>query len=161
MKPVVTKVDITNLVRDLSEISNLSSAEITENILNDFGQEIVEDAKRLVPVKSGELKSSISYQVNGNELEVDASAEHADFVEFGTGTKGEYPGKAYDIVPTNGKYLKFTINGRTIYTKKVRHPGIKAQPYLRPAALNATEKLFPKLLDLGQVMIVKGPKSAL
>lgn len=161
MKPTVTKVDITNLVHDLSEISELSSAQITENILNDFGQRIVEEAKVLVPVKSGTLKESISYQVNGPELEVDASAEYADFVEFGTASRGEYPGKPYPITPKKGKYLKFTINGRTVYSKKVMHPGISAQPYLRPAAIKATEELFPKLLDLGQVLIVKGPKSAL
>ena len=56
--------------------------------------------------------------------------------------------------------LVFKVNGKTVFAKRVRHPGIKARPYLRPAfeATLGTD-LLKQLADAGQAAIVKGPNA--
>lgn len=153
--------DITALVRDLKQVSELTTEQITENVLQDIGKEITINAQQRAPVKTGKLRQSIHYFVRGGTLTIDASAEYAPFIEFGTGSRGEFPGKPYVIKPKKGKYLVFKAGGKTIYTKQVTHPGIAAQPYLRPAAIDVMGPLLDKLAERGQALIVKGPNSAL
>ena len=154
--------DVTELANDLSTISELTPAQITENILQDVGSRIVDNARQRAPKKTGKLSSSITYKVtNGTKLEVDVSVPYGTYQEFGTGTRGEYPGRPYIITPKQAKVLRFTAGGQTIYTKRVNHPGIPARPYLRPAAQEELGTLLDKLSEKGQAMIVKGPNSAL
>ena len=153
--------DITKLVKDLDEISQLDADQITKNIFEDLGKEIVEGAKQKAPRKTGKLANSITSSVKDGKLTIEVGVPYGMYQEFGTGTRGEFNGKPYTIVPRNAKYLKFKINGKTVYTKKVVHPGIPASPYLRPAALETFDKLFPKLVEQGAAYVVKGPKSAL
>lgn len=89
-------------------------------------------AQHHCPVRSGELQGSIDYQIQ--ELDkaikgiVYAGAEHAGFVEFGTGIKGAgtYPGP----LPQAG----VPITGSWIYDyKKQNWIGMPAHPYMRPA----------------------------
>ena len=159
-KPVVY-LDIKNLVKDLSEISELSTDEITKNVLHDIGGKIVELAKKKAPIDTGKLKSSISYSVNGDQLVIEVKAPYGMYQEFGTASRGEFPGQPYKIKPKKGKYLVFRVNGRKVYAKEVTHPGVAAQPYLRPAVTEALGPLFDKLAENGQAMILKGPKSKL
>ena len=93
---------------------------------------VVAEAQGYAPVLSGELRDSI--QVGPTELvgstvstEVVATADHAGFVEFGTGTRGAgtYPGE----LPTEG----VPITGQWIYDyKKQDWKGHEAQPFMRP-----------------------------
>lgn len=46
-------------------------------------------------------------------------------VEFGT--------SPHIIRPIKRKALRFTIDNKTIFAKKVMHPGTEAQPFMRPA----------------------------
>lgn len=162
MKPVIY-FDITNLVSDLTEISELTPAQITENILEDVGADITESARQKAPVKTGALRESINYTVtDGNTLTIDSPLVYATYQEFGTGTRGEYPGKPYKIRPRKpGGRLVFKVNGRTIRAKEVTHPGVAPQPFLRPAAMEVMGPLLDKLSEKGQAMIVKGPRSTL
>ncbi len=83
----------------------------------------------------GELKGSIrSYVlIIGPDLTavLEATAAHADFVEYGTGTRG-----------------KATVQrgaGRIKQPETYQHgpkPGMRAQPYLRPAMVFAVKKHF-------------------
>lgn len=87
------------------------------------------EAEARVPVKSGDLKASLKIRtrlVKGEPVAGltagDKKAYYAHMIEFGT--------KAHEIKSTNGKPL-FVSNGRPIY--KVKHPGARAQPFMRPA----------------------------
>lgn len=42
--------------------------------------------------------------------------------------------KPYVIVPRSKKVLRFAINKEFVFSKRVRHPGIKADPFLYTAA---------------------------
>ena len=161
MSQPVVYFDVSELVKDLSTISKLSTEQITENIFEDFGSRIQASAQEKAPVKTGVLKESIQYKVNGGTLTIEATAPYAEFQEFGTATRGEFPKGPYIIRPKKAKYLVFSIDGKQIRTKKVIHPGIPAHPYLRPAAMEVMGPLLDKLADRGQAMILKGPNSTL
>jgi HK97 gp10 family phage protein len=41
--------------------------------------------------------------------------------------------QAHEITPSSAALLQFDVNGRTIKAARVRHPGMPARPFLRPA----------------------------
>lgn len=41
------------------------------------------------------------------------------------------------ILPRRGKYLVFEVGGRTVYARRVNHPGNKADPFLTRALRDA------------------------
>jgi HK97 gp10 family phage protein len=157
-EPVI-KLDIEELVDDLQAISDLPPEQITQNVLDDIGREITTKAKELAPVKTGKLKESITYKVHRGELTVEVGVDYGMFQEFGTASRGEFPGRPYKIRPKNGKYLRFKSGGRWVYAKEVTHPGVKPQPFLRPGAILAMGDLYKTLAKKGQAMILKGPNS--
>lgn len=153
--------EVDDLVKDLATISELTPAQITENIFQDIGSRMVEEAKKRAPRKSGKLAQSINYQVkNGNQLIVGSDLEYAMFQEFGTASRGEFPGQPYKIRPKKaGGKLVFKIGDKTIRTREVTHPGVPARPYIRTAALEVMEPMLEKLSERSQAFIVKGPKA--
>jgi hypothetical protein len=97
-------------------------AEITEAITEaaqDMAQVVLLEAQRIVPVDTGELRDSgqVSMRDTGSTVVADIEflAGHAAYVEYGTGIRGAAsPGAGpYPYSPT--------------------WPGMRAQPYLRPA----------------------------
>jgi HK97 gp10 family phage protein len=81
---------------------------------------VVEEAKAICPVDTGELRDSIIAREIVNDGQriigaVVATAGHAAFVEFGTGARGAASAGA----------------GPFSYT--MSWPGMVAQPYMRPA----------------------------
>ena len=83
---------------------------------------VAKDAKLLAPVDKGALRNSIRTEVKEYATfavgEVSATAEHAVYVEMGTGARGAASGG-------DGSGMSVT------YTPD--HPGMAAQPYLYPA----------------------------
>lgn len=118
-------------------------------ILEDATFQIQTLAMQYAPVKTGELRDTITREVkiDGNEVQayVIANAPYALYQEFGTGSRGEFPGAPYVIKPRPpNKFLKFqTKDGRTVYAKEVKHPGIPPRPFMRPAA----ERYFGPIMD--------------
>jgi HK97 gp10 family phage protein len=82
---------------------------------------LVEEARRLVPVDTGDLRDSIQKDpiVDDGAMvtaTVSATAPHAAYVEFGTGQRG---------AESPGSDLR--------HSYKMSWKGMPAQPYLRPA----------------------------
>lgn len=109
-------------------ISLNDSSSLKEALFKDLGREVVsqvasrmetlcqsgeEFAKFMCPVDTGELAESITHEVTveGNKIHgvISAGTDHAMFVEFGTGIRGNgtYPGDAsnwtYDYKDQNWK----------------------------------------------------------
>lgn len=93
---------------------------------------IQEEAKRLVPVKSGALRESIRVSVRAIRGKVFATiragsnkgkdaAFYAHFVEFGTA--------AHEERPQGAKSLFFA----GVFSEVVKHPGATPKPFMRPA----------------------------
>jgi len=80
------------------------------------------------PVDKGRLKNSINLKPSipgyANYILSDA-VEYGPDVEFGTAP--------HIIRPSTMKALRFKAGGKTIFAKKINHPGTRAQPFFRPA----------------------------
>ncbi len=95
--------------------------------------------------KTGNLERSIhAGEVTKLKATVEASAAYAAIVEFGS--------KAHIIVPVHAKVLAWggarrqtgslrSGSSATIFAMKVRHPGTRPYPYLKPAAEKALQEL--------------------
>ena len=101
------------------------------------------------PFDTGLLASRINLtpQIEGfTEYTLSADTEYADAVEFGT--------SPHVIKPNQMKALKFKIDGKTIFSKKVMHPGTEAQPYMRPALDQVKLVWVPRFFE--RVLAKKG-----
>ncbi|OKI04929.1 hypothetical protein A6A06_09545 [Streptomyces sp. CB02923] len=91
------------------------------------GTDVQNEARRLAPVDTGRLRSSIvARQTGGGRrvgYEVGTNVNYAAAVEYGTAP--------HVIVPKNKKALAWP--GAAHPVTKVNHPGTAARPFLRPA----------------------------
>ena len=141
---------------DLSAIESLGAA------LEDYGEDLARElktamvdtvttiekyAKHRCPVDTGNLRSSITPEVDGfKEGSVGTNVEYAMPVEYGSrphditprdkkalafeagGTKGKY------VTSKSGKrYYRKGQPGEPVIVRRVKHPGTKAHPFLEPA----------------------------
>lgn len=89
-------------------------------------------AKGLAPVRTGRLKASIHpdpVRRSGPwsiSTGVSADAPYAAPVHEGA--------RPHVIRPRNARALRFEINGRVVFARRVNHPGQRAQPFLTNAA---------------------------
>lgn len=150
-------LDLTNLANDLFKAAE-NVEKVTQDLLEAAGDTIVADAKSRVVVKTGRLKNSITKVSLPMKVIVGPAALYGTFIEYGTGTKGEFPGSMYEILPKNGSYLKFKVGTKTVYARSVKHPGIRPQPFMRPAAKEWVEDLPRDMARVGVALIV-GPNA--
>ncbi len=88
-------------------------------------REYARDHHRFI-TRSGMTEKSIISKVLDNKGTVYLASDIAIFQHEGT--------KAHLIVPRSKKVLRFAINKTFVFSKRVRHPGIKADPFLYTAA---------------------------
>ena len=74
------------------------------------------------PVDTSFLRTSINSAVEDDKIVI-SMAEYGKYIEFGT--------RPHIIRPVNGKALKFSIKGETIFAKQVVHPGTLPNPFIR------------------------------
>lgn len=93
------------------------SQNIMERILNKIGALVKMKAIINAPIDDGQLRSSIDYEINlkENSVMIKADAEHAQYVEYGTGIyhvdeKGNSNPKE-PIRPKNKEVLAWTAKG--------------------------------------------------
>jgi len=94
-------------------------------VLDHLAHDIAADARRLVPVRSSDLKDSIEPEVDGLTARVSTDIPYWRFVEYST--------PEHEIRPNAKKALFW--EGAAHPVGRVKHPGTKAQPFLRPALL--------------------------
>jgi HK97 gp10 family phage protein len=87
--------------------------------------DVTGETTRSIGILVGRNAGSVSEAVVGPRRGNGFKGYHAHFQEYGTAP--------HAIQPKKGKYLSF--NGRLI--RKVNHPGMAAQPFIRPAIVNA------------------------
>lgn len=112
-----------------SKLTESGKEKVKEALLRK-GLKIEAEAKRLAPVDTGRLRSSITTELDetgsGIKVRVGTNVEYAPYIEFGT--------EPYTIKPDDAEALKWTgEDGEPVFASKVEHPGIPAQPFLFPA----------------------------
>ena len=68
----------------------------------------------------------------------------------------EYPTRPHTIVPRNGRFLVFTVNGRKIFARSVRHPGTRGRLAIDPIFQQAETAFTDALLRATNEMITRG-----
>lgn len=98
-------------------------------MLTRIGDEVADGAQRRAPFGEGDLRDSIHAKpVTGWNIEIWADVPYAAWVELGT--------DEHIIEPTKKKALFWP--GAAHPVKRVRHPGTRAQPFMKPALYEAT-----------------------
>lgn len=127
-------VKINGIERLQKKLEQISTQDLKPGVTKATG--IVETAaKRLCPVKTGDLRRSIHMKVEDNAQEVKGTVytnmEYAPYVEFGTGIKGQgtyYPVEGLTLEYRQTPWPIKMPDGRTIWVS-----GQVAQPYMYPA----------------------------
>lgn len=146
------------LFRQLDEIKNIDLKPIIENAT----ARVRDEARKKAPVDTGELQNSIRYRVeekeDGNYLGIIFSnAEHAPYIEFGTGPVGEanHKGISPEVNPM------YSPTGWAYYDpdlqKFIGTRGQPARPFMYPA-LHDNRKKIKKYI---QFQIKKAVKEAI
>lgn len=86
-------------------------------------------AQRKVKVRTGATRRSIRVKNASQKKAAVEARGGARFLEAGT--------KAHTLQAKKFSAMKFDVAGRPQFAKKVRHPGMKAQPFLHESARDA------------------------
>lgn len=97
------------------------------------GTAIQETAVNNAPRKTEVYQRSIDYD---GDKTITANANYSADIEYGT--------NAHTIEPVDKKALAFQKNGKTVFAKKVNHPGTKPNPVMRMAA-RTVQKQIPQI----------------
>lgn len=154
--------DLVALAGDLSRASGYSIESTAHQLLVEAADHIVVKAKSLSPKKTGALADSIEAHFIGVfTVVIGPEKYYGEYQEFGTASRGEFGGKPYVILPKKPDgYLVFEgRDGNLVFTKKVVHPGIPPHPYMRPAVEDALEPFTQRLVEMGALFILRGPKA--
>jgi HK97 gp10 family phage protein len=113
---------------------------------------VTQEAQHNAPVGKyeggGNLRQSIRYRPHGNNAYlVTVNANYGRHVEFGT--------KPHVILPKTKSYLAFKVNGQWVRTKRVNHPGTRAQPFFGPAVQEAN-KYAGREMDKAMDRVIRG-----
>jgi phage gpG-like protein len=114
-------VKFRDAVNTLEKFGNQAPSKATE-ALDEYGEESVTSIKKRVTqiglVQSGTLRARTTYVRTSNKAaQVRVRVHYAAIHEFG-GTIKPKPG-TWTITPKNGKFLKFEVNGKTVFARKV------------------------------------------
>lgn len=111
---------------------------ILDRALLKAGEKVRDNAVLLCPVDTGELRNSIRVQrISPGVVTVGTNKEYAVFVEYGTGTQGDY------VVPhTTKMFWRWRDEQGNWHTSH----GQKAQSFLRAAVGKNTEKEIYRLV---------------
>ena len=90
------------------------------------------------PVRSGRLLGSIKKHVYGLEGSVGPTVPYAVYVEYGTAP--------HEIRPVFASVLAFQVEGRTVFTPLVHHPGTRPNPFVRTTRDDIVKKI-PELWE--------------
>lgn len=106
--------------------------------------------RELAPVDTGHLRDRIAIVKIGERYTIGpVGVDYAAAQEYGA--------KPHVIVASPGKVLIFQAGGETRFAKSVKHPGNKAQPYIRPAGDWAREQLSNKIAVTGASLLKEKP----
>jgi hypothetical protein len=98
----------------------------------EWGDEYVNVSRPMVPERTGRLRKSIRVKNNTQRKTTISAHFTASFVDAGT--------IAHNIEPKRGSYLAWNSGGRTIFARKVNHPGQRAKPFRARAAREALRR---------------------
>lgn len=117
--PFNITLDNPEITRQLTQVGESLDRELT-NWLVDMAMWVKADLKQRVPVKTGQLKNSIRYEIANGEATFH-SVFYGDILDRGS--------KPFTIQPAGAKTMAFYSGGEQIFATTVKHPGIKPRNF--------------------------------
>lgn len=125
---------VERLLKKLDKLGG-NSEEVLYKNLQKQGELVKGEAKTLCPVDTGDLRKSIRKSTKRYKGKIVAkvytNSDHAIYVEFGTGKKGEAS----------------NTNSNVEVTYKQDWSGMEAQPYLYPALKNNEDRVMKNIKE--------------
>ncbi|WP_300347568.1 HK97-gp10 family putative phage morphogenesis protein [Clostridium sp.] len=123
---------IDNLMKKLNELG-VNAEEVVKKSMRKNIQLVKDEAKLLCPARDGDLRKSIRSSVSIKKGTIKGmvytNSDHAAYVEFGTGIRGQSSNSNTEV---NVRY-------------KQDWSGMEAQPYLYPALKNNKDKVLNEI----------------
>lgn len=144
------RVDGSDCLRDLRTVER-RILDVPRVQLNEVARVAYRSAKSttLFKDRTGELRGTLDIVDKGAYWKrVIARARHGRFIEEGT--------KPHVILPRTARFLKFFVGGRTVYARKVNHPGTAKRPFMWTAA-QAGAQAMRILIDEGIAKAIDNP----
>ena len=92
-------------------------------LLREAGLLAAQKIREKAPEKTGVLKKSVTAQIRGDTVIAGPTVPYAPYVEFGT--------RPHEILPVRVQALRFSVDGETIFAKRVWHPGFPGHYFIR------------------------------
>lgn len=142
-------VGLDSLLKKLDKLGG-NVDEVLYKSMQQQGELVKGDAKDLCPVDIGDLRKSIKKQTKRYKGKIVATvytnSDHAAYVEFGTGRKGETtPAVGKYTGPLSYKQDKWKVNIPDVGVRWIE--GQPAQPYLYPALKNNEERVIENIKE--------------
>ena len=127
-------VEVTTRGLDFNEVASKLSGPLRQRLVERLADVAYEKAFWGAPQgKTGRLAASVYKEVLSGEARVGAAASYAVFVEKGTAP--------HEIRPVNASVLVFAVpGGGVVFTRLVRHPGTRPNPFIQRAADEARDR---------------------
>lgn len=110
---------------ELDHMLNAPSGEVGDH-LDKIARVIVFEAKRIVDVRTGNLRRSIhsrhARDARGQYVEIGSPLDYALLVHEGS--------PPHEIIGHGGRMLRFVVHGRVVYARHVTSPGFRGRHYL-------------------------------
>lgn len=102
------KLNTSEIVQNIT-VAKSKITQTVQNELNAFGQNTVNDAKRMAPVNEGVLRNSISFKKERLKVTITVNVDYAAYVEFGTKS---FAAKYVATLPTEWKDFAKKFQGK-------------------------------------------------
>lgn len=147
----------------LKEFTPKLEANILRGALRAGAKVLLDKARENVPVDNGDLKNSLKLKTRNKRGALSATvtagdkkAYYAHMIEFGTGSYYSGSGtrskrSAYEIKPKKSRSLFFA----GIFRETITHPGIRPQPFMRPAFDEGNQQALDAFKDYTKARIDK------
>lgn len=128
-------------------LSNSRLRSTEEQLLSRILAVIEANSKRKAPVKTGNLRRTITSRVErpGVRGVVGTNARYARPVHEGS--------RAHLIRPKRARALRFKKGNNVMYTRLVRHPGTRGQPFLLEGLAASRDSIRDLLRGSGQAFL--------
>lgn len=162
---MASEVNISGLA-ELNKMLQALPANIERNVLRGglrAGQKVFQElAAANIPPSMPALRASLKIKTSGKKGVASATlvagnkdAYYAHWVEYGTASyysgKGKTVGRPYKILPRKKASL-FSLGK---FSKGIVHPGVKPQPFMRPAADAGAEQALAAMREYMKLRIEK------
>ena len=149
-------IDLPTLISNLKNAKEHAQLNIDELRVK-WANKILRKQQENVPVRTGKLRQSLMITHSVGRSVIGTDLYYGKYVEYGTGQFNEFGGAPYEIRPKNPNgVLVFEINGRKIFAKKVIHPGIRPQPFIRTSVDEVLDEIGADTASVGVSMITGG-----